>query len=73
MQLLRVKFDIVDGFIRVCNITRHLVLFSPEKYEAIYNRIRYVMSQKNDITYVITHNYTKSKLIHMILCLQKKY
>ena len=33
---LRIRFDRIDGFIRVYNGTRHLVLFGPEKYDAIY-------------------------------------
>ena len=39
--------------------TRYLVLLSPEKYDAIYNRIRYLTS---DITYVISHNYSRIKI-----------
>ena len=42
--------------------TRYLVLLSPEKYDAIYNRIRYLTSQKSDITYVISHNYSRIKI-----------
>ena len=41
---LRIRFDKVDGFIRVDNGNGYLVLFAPEKYDAIYNRIRYVIS-----------------------------
>ena len=39
-----------------------LVLFGPEKYDAIYNKIRYLTSQKSDVTYVIFHNYAKIKI-----------
>ena len=46
-----------NGFIRVYDGTRYLVLFGPEKYDVIYNRIRYMISQKSGITYVISHNY----------------
>ena len=37
---------------------RCLVLFAPEKHDAIYNRIRYLISQKIGITYV----YAKTKI-----------
>ena len=37
---LRIRFNKVDGFIRVYNRTRIIVLFGPEKYNALYNRIR---------------------------------
>ena len=45
---LRVRFDEVDGFIRVYNGTRYLPLFFPKISDVIYSRI----SQKSSITYV---------------------
>ena len=60
---LGIRFHKVERFIRIYNGTRYLVLFGPEKYDEIYNRISYLISQKNDIKNVI------SKLIHMIICL----
>ena len=36
---LCVWFVKVDEFIRVSDGTRYLVLFGPEKYDAIYNRL----------------------------------
>ena len=36
----RIRFDKVEEFIRVYDGTRYLVLFEPEKYNAIYNRIK---------------------------------
>ena len=59
---LRIRFDKVDGFVRDYDGTRYLVLFGPEKYDAIYNRIRYFLSQKGSITYVISHNYARIKV-----------
>ena len=41
----------VDGFIRVFDGTGCLVLFGNEKYDYIYNRIRYLISQKRIIRY----------------------
>ena len=35
----RIGFDKVDGFIRVYDRTRYLVLFESEKYDSIYNRL----------------------------------
>ena len=43
---LRIRFNNVDAFIRFYDGTRSLVLFDPEKYYAIYNRIRYFICQK---------------------------
>ena len=59
---LRIRFSEVEGFIRVYNGTRYLVLYGPGKYDAIYNRIRYLKSQNSGITYVISHNYTRIKI-----------
>ena len=56
---LRIRFNQIDGFIRVCDGTRSLVLFGPEKYDAIYNRIRCLISQETGITYVFSHYYAK--------------
>ena len=59
---LRIRFDKVDGFVRVYNRTRYLVLFGPEKYDASCNRIRYLVSQKTGITYVFSRNYARIKI-----------
>ena len=36
---LRICFEKLDGFIKLCNGTIYLVLFGPERYGAVYNRI----------------------------------
>ena len=42
--------------------TRYLVLSGSRKYDAMYNRIRYLISLKNSITYVISHYNAKIKV-----------
>ena len=59
---LRIKFDKIDGFNRVYGGTRYLVLFGSEKYDSIFNRIRYFVTVKSVITYIISHNYVTIKL-----------
>ena len=59
---LCIKFDKTDGFIRPHNRNRYLVLFGPEKYNAIFNRIRYLISLKSSITNVFSHYYVKIKI-----------
>ena len=51
---IRIRFDKVDEFIRVYDGARCLVLFGPEQFDAICNRIRYLISQKSGTTYVIS-------------------
>ena len=60
---LRIRFDKIDWFIRVYDGTKYLVLFGSEKYDFIYNRIRYLIRVKNGITFVIPHNYGKIKVV----------
>ena len=61
---LRIRFDKIDEFVRVYDGTRYLVLFGSEKYNASYNRIRYFLSHKSGITYVLFffHYYAKIKV-----------
>ena len=42
--------------------TRYFVLFESEKYDFIYNRVRYLIEVKRGIAYVISHNYAKIKV-----------
>ena len=59
---LRIRLEKLIGFIRVYGGIVYLVLFGPEKYNAIYKRILYHRSQKSCITYVITHSYAKIEI-----------
>ena len=54
---LHIRFDKVYGFIRVYDGTIYLVLFGSEKYDANYNRIIYLISQKSGFAYDFSHNY----------------
>ena len=54
---LQISFDQIDGFIRVYDGTRYLVLFGLEKYDTIYYRIKYLISQKNSITYYANNKF----------------
>ena len=57
-----IRFDKIDGYIRVYNGTKYLVLFGNKKYDSIYDRIRYLISVKSVITYKISHNYATIKV-----------
>ena len=43
---MRIRFVQVNGFVKGYDGTRYLILFGPEKYQTIYNGIRYLLSQK---------------------------
>ena len=49
---LRIRFSKIDGFIKIYDGTKYLVLLGPEKCGAIYNKIRYLISLKSGITYI---------------------
>ena len=61
LKPLSIRFDKVDGFVRVYEGVRYLVLFGPEKCDAIYDKTRYLISQKSGITYVVSNNFAKLK------------
>ena len=56
---LRIRFVKIDGFIRIYVLTRYLVFLGSKKYDAICNRIRYLISLKSSIGYVFSHFYAK--------------
>ena len=59
---LRIWFDKVNGFIRIYDESRYLVSFRLDKYDAIFNMIRYLIGIKSSITYAISHYYAKVKV-----------
>ena len=66
-KCLRIMLDKVDGFVRDYNGTKYLVIFGPEKYYAIFNRIRYLIGLKSSIANADSHNYAETKLIQMMI------
>ena len=55
---LCIRFDKVDGMIKIYDGTRYLELFGPRIYNAIYDRIKYLISEKVmlNILYIIIKN-----------------
>ena len=56
------RFDEIDGFTRIYDGTRYLTLLGSEKFDAIYDRIRYLKSLKSGITYTFSHYFVKIKV-----------
>ena len=42
--------------------SRYITLFDSEKYDAIYNRIRYLTSLKCGIAYIFSHYFAKIRV-----------
>ena len=59
---LRIRFETIDGFIKIYDGIRYLVLFGPERYDTINNRIRYLISEKCGITDIISHNFARIRI-----------
>ena len=57
---LRIRFDKTDVFIKIYDGSKYWALFSAEKYDAIYGRIRHLISQKN--RYICSHYFAKIKV-----------
>ena len=73
-KLLQIKFDKINGIIRIYDGTRYITLFSIEKYDAIYDRTRYLISLKSSITYIFSHYFAKVKVdFYDSLPIEKKY
>ena len=48
-KAFRIRFDKEGGFIKFYDGPRYLVLFGPERYNAVYDSIRYLISEKSGI------------------------
>ena len=71
---MRIRFDEVDGFIRVRGGEfKHLVLFDYGLFDKICDEIKYLISEKVVLQIVLIIILEKSKLIHIILYLLKRY
>ena len=70
---LRIRFNEIDRCIKIYDGIRYLVLFGHLWYDEIYDRIRYLTSQKVLFQIVLLIILQESELIHIVLYLLKKY
>ena len=54
-----IRFDEIDGFIKIYDGIRYLVLFSNSCYDKICDRIKYLISKNSGITDSINHNFAR--------------
>ena len=63
LKPLWIRSNKIYGFIKIYDGSKYLVLVSPEKYNAIYNRNRYLLiSLKSSITHIFFHYFAKIKV-----------
>ena len=61
-NLCVIRFDKIDGVIRIYDGTRYLTLFDTKKNGAIYNKVRYLIRKKIGFTYNFSHYFAKIKI-----------
>ena len=66
---LRIWFEKIDGFIKIYDGIRYLVLFGSKRYDATYNRIRYLETKKMILQILLALILQESELVHIILYL----
>ena len=57
----------IDGFIKIYDGIRYLVLFGYWYYDEIFDNLKYPISEKSQIADNINYNLEESKMIHIIL------
>ena len=58
---MRIRYDKADGFIKICNKVRHLVLLD-EWCNKISNRIKHLITETSGITNSINRNFGKIRI-----------
>ena len=58
-KALGIRFHKIDGFIKIYDGIKYLVLFGPGWYDAIYNTIKYLIIEKSGILVSINHNFAR--------------
>ena len=46
----------------IMEVELELELFGPERHDAIFDWVKYIISKKSGITYIISHNFEKIKV-----------
>ena len=59
---LRIRYNKIDGFIKICNGIRYLVLFDCGWFDIICDRNKYLTSEKNGATDSINHNFARIRI-----------
>ena len=55
---LRIWFDKIDGFIKIYDGIKYLILLGHSWYDETYDSIKYLISEKSGITDSINHNFS---------------
>ena len=59
---MRIRFDKIDGYIKIPDKIRYLVLFDYGYCDKTCEKIKYLISEKDAITDSINHNFGRVKI-----------
>ena len=59
---LRTRFNKIDGFIKIYVEIRYLILYDYKRYNAIYDRIKYLISEKSGIIDSNNNNFSRIRI-----------
>ena len=66
-NLLRIRFGKINGFIKIYDGIRCLMLYDYKRYNAIYDKIKWLISEKMVLQIVLIIILQESELIHNII------
>ena len=61
-RLLRIRLDKIDGFIKIHDKIRYLVLFDYSYCDKVCDKIKYLISEKSSTTDSINHNFARIRI-----------
>ena len=60
---MRIKFDKIDGFIIILDgKIKHLLLFDYGLFNEMFDKIKYLITEKSGIKNIINHNFGKIRI-----------
>ena len=59
---LRIRFEKIDGFIKIYDGIRYLVILDRNWLDKICDSIKYLISEKGGITDIINHNFARIRI-----------
>ena len=61
-HILRIRFDKIDGFIKIHDKIGYLVSFDYNYCDKVCDKINYLISEKSGITDIINHNFARIRI-----------
>ena len=59
---LRIRSNEIGGSIKNYDVIKYLALFGSKRCDAVYNKIRYLVSKESGIAYIISHSFERIRI-----------